>query len=196
MQNAFAPCHFGQVHRKEPRSRSRLKPNVSGVLEDQQQNERSESSKKKGRVRDRAIPVASMKKQGDGKRRDCKNSGHPEARAQPESRKWKRSQAKADAKFDTKTACSQNQKSATRQAQARQKTKVDILVSVTRKAVVQKTRIATIGILHSASFRERDKADHVHTVPSSTSAKTTSRWGPKREPKFDKIKNSNMVATN
>ena len=37
---------------------------------------------------------------------------------------------------------------------------MNLLVSVARKVFVQKTKIATTGILHSASFRKND-ADQV-----------------------------------
>ena len=61
--------------------------------------------------------------------------------------KGKRREATADAKSDNMSACSQNQKSVTGEAQARQENKVDLLVSVTGKGTCLKnTRIATAGI--------------------------------------------------
>ena len=71
-----------------------------------------------------------------------------------------------------------NHKSVTGQTQPRPAKKADFSVSVTKKGVVEKTRIAIAGILRSASFSrvrcELSLRPHLQTLPnaeSQTSAK-------------------------
>ena len=78
-QNALERCHSDQTHRKEPKSYSILKAMVSDALADKQQH-RLIGQKQKGRVKDRAIPVASRKTKVTGNE-EIVTSGHRKARA-------------------------------------------------------------------------------------------------------------------
>ena len=78
MQTALAQCHSDRVHRKEPKSYSRLM--VSDVLEDQQQNSLT-AHKEKGRVKEGAIPVAPGRMKVTGNE-EIANRAHQQAPAQ------------------------------------------------------------------------------------------------------------------
>ena len=75
---ALALYHYDQVHGKESETYPGLKALVSDVVEDQQQNSVT-SQQEKGPVKDRAIPVAPAKNNGDAKEESA-NSGNRNAR--------------------------------------------------------------------------------------------------------------------
>ena len=170
---------------------------VSDVLEDQQQNSVI-ARKEKGRVKDRAIPVAPVKIKVTGNEENA-NTGRRKARAQEaENVRFKHEdQSRGKGKKETsdcgrpvqrQDSLVRCQKSGTGQAQARQEKRVDRLASVTREEAFQKTSIVTAGILRSASFTKEDNAEQSRNVPSSTSATFDRPSSPTRQQKIEQKK--------
>ena len=71
LQHALALYHADQIHRTKPKSYLMLKALVTDVLKDQQQNSLI-APKREGQVKDRAVPAATVKDEGDRQVRNCK----------------------------------------------------------------------------------------------------------------------------
>ena len=74
MQNAFALYHSDQSHRKEPKSCTKSRAMVTDSLKDQQQFF-PQALKQKGRVKEAAMPVATVNSDGERQRGDCRQGG-------------------------------------------------------------------------------------------------------------------------
>ena len=186
MRNALALHHSCHVHRKEPKSWSKLKAMVSGVLEDQQQHSLA-TRKEKRWEEDRAIAVEPVKSKGDGKRGDWKQWSSNGSCSEGATCAFKHGDQCEEREKETSGSGRQlrqndsplrNQKSVAGQAQARQEKKADLPVSATRKVDVCKTRLV-FCVFHE----KENNADHLRIVPSSASAKLTDRRAPKSQPK-------------
>ena len=135
MQNALVLSQVDQVHSEEPKNYSRLKAMVPDVLEDQQQN--SFKAQKKGRVKDKAIPVAPMKKaagnEGDCKQWSSRGSCSRGAKCAFKHDDQRRGKGNGDKRLRRK-------RQPTPKPEVSEK-KVDLLLSITRMVAVHRTRI-------------------------------------------------------
>ena len=165
VQNDLAPWHSDQTHRIDPKSYSELPAVVTDVLEDQYRNSLM-AQQEKGPVKDRAIPVAPVKKKGDGKA-EIANSGHQTARPQEAQNVRSNTRIKVEGrKKETSDIGRQvrqkrqplrTQKSATGQAQACQEKKVDFFVLSCKKGSCLKDqlffRLLAPSVLHLSKKR-------------------------------------------